>query len=399
MSESNTEHLYTQRLYPTVNNDDLLEFRIPPNSRGHLDLTNVLLHFFATTPDCGDGGTKIYAQSFFGPKQFSSVEIRVNGESVSRRSCANEYFLASMFQYNSNYSIDYQGSGCRTVGIYDPLQVTTAEIKTFDTLNKVKFEVSRANLSHSKEQEILMPIGASVFSSNELLPSNTAIDLSFERTTARFSSILEDSYNQTDSVIELKDVYLTLPYKRSEEMFQLERNAISRPIKLRYDDYVIKRFNIPKGTNNVMMNNLVCGQLPDKLFWGVQTMDGYGGSFEESSTRFNRNGINKASLYVDGKENVDYPVTLNAANVAQPFVKYLENTNQQLNGFLSRTLAPVEFKKYTCIFTATFDTDESGSLSFEFGFDSNVSSDLVLIICCMYPRTMKIDHNRNFQIQ
>lgn len=39
---SDREHLYTQKLYPVVNNDDLLEFRIPPNKRGQLDLSNVL---------------------------------------------------------------------------------------------------------------------------------------------------------------------------------------------------------------------------------------------------------------------------------------------------------------------------------------------------------------------
>jgi len=398
MSESNAEHLYTQRLYPTVNNEDLLEFRIPPNSRGHLDLSNVLLHFLAAAPVCTDKAIKLVGQSFFGPKQFSSVEIRVNGEAVSRRSCANEYFLGSMFQYNSNYSIDYQVSACRTVGIFDPLMVTSADIESLSASGKSGFTHARVNITGGTEYEILMPIDSSIFSLNELLPSNTAIDLSFERTTAKFASILFKTHAQADSHIELKDVYLTLPYKRSEEMFQRERNAISRPIKLRFDDYAIKRFNIPKGTKSVMMNNLISGPLPNKLFWGIQSMASYGGSFQNSSTRFNRNGVIKASLYCDGKESDDYPVSLSSANVAQPFVKYLENTNQQLNGFLSRTLCFEEFEKYTCIYSTSFDTSESGSLSFELDFQDVVDKDLVLITCSLFPRTMKIDQNRNFQI-
>ena len=43
--EQKREHLYTQKLFPTINNDDLLEFRVPPNQKGQLDLSNVLLHF------------------------------------------------------------------------------------------------------------------------------------------------------------------------------------------------------------------------------------------------------------------------------------------------------------------------------------------------------------------
>ena len=58
-----TEHLYTQKIFPTVNNDDLLEFRIQPNSKGQLDLSNVLLHFTAKVPNSKTGGTKIRAQN------------------------------------------------------------------------------------------------------------------------------------------------------------------------------------------------------------------------------------------------------------------------------------------------------------------------------------------------
>ena len=52
----------------------------------------------------------------------------------------------------------------------------------------------------------------------------------------------------------------------SEVLFHQERNAIQRPLKLTFDDYVIKRFNVPSGSNNVMMNNLISGNLPTKLF-------------------------------------------------------------------------------------------------------------------------------------
>ena len=118
----NREHLYTQKLFPTINNDDLLEFRIPPNQKGQLELSNVLLHFVINLPSPTDKSVKVLPQNFLGPKQFSSVEVRLNGEAVTRRSCANEYFLSSYFNYLINYSIDYQNSAMRSVGIYDYAQ-------------------------------------------------------------------------------------------------------------------------------------------------------------------------------------------------------------------------------------------------------------------------------------
>ena len=162
--------------------------------------------------------------------------------------------------------------------------------------------------------------------------------------------------------------------------------------------YVIKRFNIPKGSTNVMLPNLMTGPLPGKLFWGIQTMESYGGSFHSSSTRFNRNGMIKANLYKDGKEVDDYPIRMTGTHVMEPFVKYLENTNQQLNGFLSRTLCDREFKDYHFVLSKSFDPTQKGVLSFEFDFQNAVTEDLVLITCGLYNKTLKLDHNRNFQI-
>ena len=393
------EHLYTQRVYPSVNNDDLLEFRIPPNTRGQLDLGNALLHFVVSIPKPTDKSNVSYPQNYLGPKQFSSVEVRVNGEAVTRRSCANEYFLSTYFQQMVNFSLDYQASAGRPIGIFDAASLTTTEVSGYSAAVKAGLIDSRTNIvTNSKEYEILMPIDSTIFYSNDLLPSNTSIDLSFERLSAKFGTILFADKAVTDVVSELKDTYLILPFKKDQRLFGQERNAISRPIKIQYDDYVIKRFNVPKGTNSAMMANLISGPLPTKMFWALQTMDAYGGSFTESSTLFSRNGVKKANLFLDGNEVNDYPVTASDTHVSLPFTKFLENTNQQLNGLMSRTLSPREFEKNHFILSATFDPTESGSLSFIFDFDSVNNKDLVLIVCSVFDRTMKIDQNRNFQI-
>ena len=397
--EQKREHLYTQKLFPTINNDDLLEFRIPPNQKGQLDLSNVLLHFVVTLPTPADKTATILPQNFLGPKQFSSVEIRLNGEAVTRRSCANEFFLSSYFNYLINYSIDYQNSAMRSVGIYDYSQETTAALATWSPQTISAFKTSRYNTVPGQTTfEVVMPIDSTIFNTNDLLPSNTSLDLSFERLKASSSSILVKSTALTDSVLELKDCYMLLPYKRDENMFQLERNAIQKPLKIKFDDFVIKRFNVPRGTNSVLMSDVISGPLPYKMFWAIQGMDSYTGSFEASSTRFNRNHVKKASIYIDGKEGDDYPLTLSSEMIGLPFIKFLQSTNQLQNGYMSRTISMREFNDSNCIFSTSLDPDTSGSVSFEFGFDNVVNKDLVLIVCCLYDRTMRIDQRRNFQV-
>ena len=397
--EQKREHLYTQKLFPTINNDDLLEFRIPPNQKGQLDLSNVLLHFVVTLPEPSDKTARLLPQNFLGPKQFSSVEIRLNGEAVSRRSCANEYFLSSYFNYLINYSIDYQNSAMRSVGIYDYAQEKTTTLARWPPEVMKVFKSNRSTLGVDQTTfEVIMPIDSTLFYTNDLLPSNTALDLSFERVKASSSGILTKSVDLEDSVLELKDCYMMLPFKRDESMFQLERNAIEKPLKIKYDDFIIKRFNVPTGTDSVMMNDIISGQLPYRIFWGLQKMASYSGSFENSSSRFNRNGVNKVNIYIDGKEGDDFPLTLSQEMVGLPFIKFLQSTNQLQNGYLSRTLSLTEYRDSNCIFSTSLDPDTSGSLSFEFGFDKVVAGDLALIVCCLYDRTMRIDQRRNFRI-
>ena len=152
--EQKREHLYTQKLFPTINNDDLLEFRIPPNQKGQLDLSNIMLHFVLKLPVPTDQTISLLPQNFLGPKQFSSVEVRVNGEAVTRRSCANEYFLSSYFNNLINYSIDYQNSGLRTVGIFDYSQEKTETIAGWPASTVSAFKTSRCSLSNPSSSSL-----------------------------------------------------------------------------------------------------------------------------------------------------------------------------------------------------------------------------------------------------
>ena len=177
----------------------------------------------------------------------------------------------------------------------------------------------------------------------------------------------------------------------------MERNAIQRPLKIHFDDYQIKRFNIPKGTSSIMMSDLISGPLPSKIFWGLQAIESYTGSFLYSSTRLERKDLVRINFYVDGKEKDGFPLSMSTLHVCQPYVKWLESCNQDMNGFLSQVLSMDAYANGNFILSADL-SEETGSLSFEFEFADALTEDLVLITCGLYERTMKLDHNRNFKI-
>ena len=395
------EHLYTQKLFPTVNNEDLLEFRIPPNPKGQLDLANVLLHFMITMPRAKDKSECAWPDNFCAAKQFSSLEVRINGQAVSRRSCANEYYLRAYFQHLVNYSLDYAQSAFKSAGIYDFSNPTTAVIEGYEAATRNFLKNSRQSVDgQHRRYEMVTTIDSTIFYSNDLLPSNSSIDLSFERTKANQSVILNNSSKTIDETgpLILDDCYLLLPFKKDGEMFHLERNAIQRPIKINYDDYQIKRFNIPRGSANIMMTDIMTGPLPQKLFWGVLKMDAYTGSYNTSSTKFNYQHMNKVGMFINGKIADGFPWKFGSDHVAIPCTKFLENTRQYQNALLSRVVDALEFKDGNFILSATIPPDTSGSISFEFQFANALTEDMALIVCSIYDKTMRIDHRRNFQI-
>ena len=396
------EYIY-HKVFPSVNNEDLLEFRIPPNVKNQMHLENTVLHFACEIPNIKEG-LEVLPENFLGPKQFSSLEIRINGDPVSRRSYSNEYFLGSYFQNLASFNAGYRSTACQTMGIFDNFNFTTRYLKKCREADAYQQMVNprRDILKNFRNYEIMMPIDSSIFYSNNYLPSNTPMELSFERAKSTCSLILGDDVSNDEidtlpKILDLEDVYLLVPFTKHEKTHQLEKH-VSRPIKIKYDDYVINRFNLTTGSNTVRIANALYGNFPKKIFWGLQELVAYTGSFTDSSTYFGRFEQTKASIYIDGNMVSGYPVTMSAHGTMQPYQKFLENTNKFLNCYAGKTLGPFEFQT-NFLHSATLCPDNSGTITFDFDFENPVTKDLVLITCSVFDRKIELDNVRNFKVK
>ena len=395
MNRALERNTYYQKLYPTVNNEDLLEFRIPPNVKANMRLSDVLLRFVIKLPKSTETGVEVVPENLLGHKQFSSVEVRLNGDAVSRRNCSNEYFLSAYFQYQSNYSSDYITTSCSAIGLFDTGEFSTEEYeKTPAFLTK-----GRRGISSDHVYDIVMPIDSTIFTSNQNLPTNTPIEISFERAQSRSSTTvaIDNDTSKIPEVLTLEDAFILVPYVVDNEMQQAEQISVSKPIKLKYDDYSINRFNIPKDSPNVRLANVLSGQLPHKIFYGIMELDSYTGTFKKSSTRFQPHGVKKMTLYVDGNVLSGYPLQIEQNAITMPYVRFQQNTNRYMNCYSSRTLSQDTFRDYHFLYSAALDQESSGSLTFEFDFDETPDKDYVLILCSVYERTIEIDSFRNFK--
>ena len=197
-------------------------------------------------------------------------------------------------------------------------------------------------------------------------------------------------------VLTLNDAFILVPYTMDDDLINMEKSIVSHPIKIKYEEYSINRFNIPKETANV--TNLLSGPLPTKLFFGVMELDAYTGSFKKPSTRFQVHDVQKATLYVDGNVLSGYPLQIEKNAIAVPFVRFQENTNRFMNCYSSRIISMEDFRDFYFLYSGKLDSQTSGSLTFEFDFDEAPTKDLVLVTCSLHDKTMEIDSFRNARI-
>jgi hypothetical protein len=85
-------------------------------------------------------------------------------------------------------------------------------------------------------------------------------------------------------------------------------------------------------------------------------------------------------------------------NISVPFVKFLQDTDKQNNGYSSKLMSMEEYNLGNFILSSTFQPDKTGSVSFGFEFENTFKQNLILVTCSAVERCLKIDHNRNFQI-
>ena len=397
-----SEYIY-HKVFPSVNNEDLLEFRIPANVKNQMHLENTVLHFKLELPQI-KSGLDVLPENFLGPKQFSSLEIRINGDPISRRSCSNEYFLSAYFQNLASFNAGYRSTACQTMGVFDNYNFSTRYLQKLKQANVYgEYTSNRQDmLTKYINYEIMMPIDSSIFYSNNFLPSNTPMELSFERAKSCFSLVMGAATTSSEigglpKILELEDVYLMVPFTKHEKTQQMEKH-VSRPIKIKYDEFVINRFNLSKGSKNVRIPNALYGTFPKKIFWGLQNLAAYTGSYEESSTYFGQLHQTKASIYIDGNMVSGYPVSMTRQGLMQPYQKFLENTNKFLNCYAGKTLSPKEFQ-FNFIHSATLCPETGGTITFDFDFESPLTSDIVLITCSVFDRKIELDNFRNFKVK
>ena len=257
----------------------------------------------------------------------------------------------------------------------------------------------RKSVGDTYAYEIIMPIDNTLFYSDNLLPSGQKWSLSFERAETKFSTLVTSSNADVSSVpkvLPLDDVYLMIPYTFDDKMKKREANWINKPIPLNYDKYQLQRYSLESGSNYIRIPNIINGKLPKILFYGIMTDKSYFGSFNESSTLFQRHDLIEVDLLKNGSSVPGMPIKMTESYVTIPYVRFLELSGKFLEKNTTSVMNLQQFNDYHFLQCATFPDDSTASISLEFSFSTNVPDGLILVLFSIYDVKMEIDKFGNF---
>ena len=387
------------KAFPKINNEDILEFQVP-QSKFQMLLSEVYLHFTVRLDQSQVQGGEIVPQNWFGAKQFSSVEVKLNDESVSRRSMHHEYALSAYLNTLVNYPGTFMKTSCRSLGVFDDLNMSTkriAELKTKKVWTKV--ESVRKSVTGDYVYEIIMPIDNTLFYSDDLLPSGQKWSLSFERAPSTYSVLKttdKTDVSKLSKTFDLEDVFLMVPYINDEKSKLLESNWIHKPLSIGYDKYNLQRFSIPEGSTSVRLPNIINGKLPKIMFFGLMKESAYLGDISTSSTIFQREDLIELDLLYNGVSVSGMPMRMDKDCVVLPYAKFLDNMGHFLNKTTASTMKLQTFNDHNFLHCQQFSKDTVGSLSFELQFQLNVPKGRLLIVWSIFDVMMEIDQYGNF---
>jgi hypothetical protein len=271
-----------------------------------------------------------------------------------------------------------------------------------------------ARIAGSQSVTVTNRLQCPLFTTAKALPTNMSIRVTLSRNSDKFLLIAdEDDYR-----VIIQDVHLKVNCIRPHDIFNslIEERLLKEPAPyiVTKPEIIIKP--ISQSGRIVRLNHIFPGKLPRHAFFCVQRSRDFEGSFDTNPMSFC--GFSKFQLHIDGVPYFNEPLEIAHVTVGGQKV-YKENATflRQLYKTIGKDVrgcGMINSKNFQQHFmvgvSLTGDrssasapylspqSEASTQLEIDFGYDTNVSDNLILIVYAIYDRIIKISATRELEI-
>lgn len=394
--------------YPTtsITNAGPYEFHVTrdPESFIHLPMTRLegCVEIQKEDGSAFAATDKISVVNLFPQSLFKQVECQLNGTEVcdlSTPTYAYKSFLETHLTYSEsakNTHLECSMYKKDDSGKEENIDLTNkgAEARATKAIgNKVYF----SNIIHSD-----------FFQSEKYLIPNTDLHLKFIRNDDTFSLLGPKVIKYKIIVHSLKLLVRKIKVDNSIQQ-TIENQLASTPAIYNITRSNIRTFQIPSGTSSLDIPNVIQGNLPRSIHIGFVATDAFNGGQEKNPFYFNHNAINNFNIKINGVPVCPTPFQPNFAtgNYIREYRWFLDNLGihheNESNG-----ISMEEYKNNSCIWNFDLTPDlcnsfhlhetKSGSVDVTFGFSTNTTKALTMIVYACYNSSIAIDVDRNVKV-
>ena len=300
--------------------------------------------------------------------------------------------MIDYIQMFGNFVPGYITSGFYPAGYFDEWNVDTDAFEKdqdiLDAVTKTRQSFVTSSGDTVTYDLLFKPPSGILNSDKPLLPKMEMI-LSFDRATSEIGLLNKSSAFDsplTGKVIEMTNVFLRANYYSTPYLRNYFGTISNKEICYKYDECAVYQKNLPQGTTIIRMNNLIGGNTPSYIFCGVIKSSALNGSFQESSTRFQRHGVCEFDLTLDGYSVNGFPITSEDQSALMVYEKFLRTTNRKFNNACSKMVEFPDFREFHYIYGHKFsgESSEQGWIGINIKLEQEYTSNYTLGIYLLF---------------
>ena len=382
-----------------------IEYSISGATEDYLDLNNTYIHVQVKVVN-GDG-SNLEADSTTAPTNnflhslFSQVDMSLNGVLVTNSE--NTYPYRAMFETLLNYGYEAENRGFPQTSLFAHDTGGVTHVIRGDVNEGLKTRRSRA--AGSAVIDLMGRLHLDMMNQERYVLNG--VDVKLRLTPAKNAfCLLQFGENPDAKTIITHASLFVRKVKLNPAVVIAHAKALDRgTAKFPVNRAVIKTFTVPKGSYDVVKDNLFLNQTPNRLVLALVDSEAFNGSYTTNPFHFHHHNINFIGLTVDGKPLPAKPLTpdFTTGRFVRSYLTTLQASGiEHKNEGLGFSL--VDFGTGYCLFSfdltpslldgTQFELVKAVTLRIELKFAKALKAPVTIVVYGVLDAIIEIDKSR-----
>ena len=412
---------YELKIHPVTSifNEGPIHFEIKGEPRGMISNIDIVTTFKVKK---GDGNLAENHHctiiNGFADAIWDLVDCTISDRLSLMQSMRNSYAYQCFFNYCLNSDANREDYLFSTMAWKMDSGVTKADSETSvfkgDGIKNKAAAERATRIAGSRSVTVTNRLQCPLFTTSKALPTNMNVRVTLSKNSDKFLLIADED----DYKVEIQDVHLMVTFIRPHDIFHslIEERLLKEPAPyiISKPEIIIKP--ISQSGRIVRLNHIFPGKLPRHAFFCVQRSRDFEGSYRTNPMSFCP--FSRFQLHINGAPYFNDPleieyVTEGGQKVYKENASFLRQLYKTIGkdvrgcglinskNFQQHFMVGVSLTGDRSSASAPYlspQTEASTQLEIDFGYDANLSEDLILIVYALYDRIVKISATREIEI-